>query len=202
LIISVANVVNNDIAIKDKLKIVFIENYGISQGELLFPAADVSQQISTTTKEASGTGNMKFMMNGAITLATLDGVNVEIAKAVGDDNIIIFGLKSNEVYEYYRKGNYNSLEIYNRDQEIKNIVDKLIYKEEITGFNIFPDLYNSLTKYNDDYFILRDFNSYKSAQEKVNNIYRDFNKWNQISLVNIAKSDIFSSHDSFQIYEN
>lgn len=200
LINSVANVVNNDLTIKDKLKVVFIENYNISKAEILFPAADVSEQISTTTKEASGTGNMKFMMNGAITLATLDGANVEIAREVGEDNIVIFGLRSHEVYEYYEKKNYNALEVYNNDIELRNIVDKLICKDEITGFESFADLYDLLTKYNDNYFVLRDFESYRLAHEKINELYRDFDRWNSISLINIAKSGIFSSDNTIKNY--
>lgn len=200
LINSVANVVNNDLTIKDKLKVVFIENYNISKAELLFPAADVSEQISTTTKEASGTGNMKFMMNGAITLATLDGANVEIAREVGEDNIVIFGLRSNEVYEYYEKGNYNALEILNNDKELENIVEKLISKDPIVGFETFEDLYNHLTKYNDTYFVLKDFESYRLAHEKINELYRDFDRWNRMSLINIAKSGVFSSDNTIRKY--
>lgn len=200
LINSVANVVNNDLTIKDKLKVVFIENYNISKAEMLFPAADVSEQISTTTKEASGTGNMKFMMNGGITLATLDGANVEIAREVGEENIVIFGLRSHEVYEYYEKNNYNALDIYNNDMDLRNIVDKLICRDEITGAEAFPDLYDLLTKYNDIYFVLRDFESYRLAHEKITEIYRDFDKWNRMSLVNIAKSGVFSSDNTIKKY--
>lgn len=200
LINTVANIVNSDISIKDKIKVVFIENYNVSKAELLFPAADISEQISTTTKEASGTGNMKFMMNGAVTLATLDGANVEIAREVGDDNIIIFGLKSHEVYEYYEKGNYNALEIYNSNSEIKRIVDKLISQEAMAGYEIFPELYNLLTKYNDVYFLLRDFESYKIAHENIDRLYRDFHKWNRMSLINIAESGKFSSDNTIRKY--
>ncbi len=200
LINVVANVVNNDITIKDKIKIIFMENYNISSAEVLIPAADVSEQISTTTKEASGTGNMKFMMNGAITLGTLDGANVEIAKEVGEDNIIIFGLKSNEVYDFYDKGNYNSLDIYNSDLEIKKVVDKLISGGKVTGNQIFPELYDLLTKYNDSYFILEDFSSYVMGHNKINSLYNDFYKWNKMSLTNIGKSGIFSSDNTIRKY--
>lgn len=200
LINSVANVVNNDLTIKDKLKVVFIENYNISKAEILFPAADVSEQISTTTKEASGTGNMKFMMNGAITIATLDGANVEIAREVGEDNIVIFGLRSHEVYEYYEKGNYNALEILKNNKDLENIVEKLISKDAMVGQETFEDLYNLLTKYNDTYFLLRDFESYRLAHEKINEIYRDFDRWNSMSLINIAKSGVFSSDNTIRKY--
>ena len=200
LINSVANVINSDLTIKDKLKVVFIENYNISNAEILFPAADISEQISTTTKEASGTGNMKFMMNGAITLATLDGANVEISGEVGEDNIIIFGLKSHEVYEYYENGNYNALDIYNSDKELKSVVDKLISKDSITGYETFGELYDLLTKYNDTYFVLKDFDSYRLAHERINDLYRDFHRWNRMSLINIAKSGIFSSDNTIKKY--
>ena len=200
LINTVAKVVNNDIRIKEKIKVVFIENYNISKAELLFPAAEISQQISTATKEASGTGNMKFMMNGAITLGTLDGANVEIAEAVGNDNIVIFGLRSNEVYDYYEKQNYNSLEIYNADIGIKKVVDKLISSDETMGYTVFPELYDLLTKYNDMYFVLRDFDSYRLGQEKINNLYGDILKWNQMSLINIGKSGRFSSDNTIKNY--
>ncbi|MFA7412798.1 MAG: glycogen/starch/alpha-glucan family phosphorylase, partial [Tissierellaceae bacterium] len=200
LINTVASIVNNDMSIKDKIKIVFIENYNISKAELLFPAADVSEQISTTTKEASGTGNMKFMMNGAITLATLDGANVEIAREVGEENIVIFGLRSYEVYDYYEKGNYNALGLYNSNDEIKKTVDKLISQEAMAGYDIFPELYNLLTKYNDVYFLLRDFDSYKMAHERIDKLYRDSNSWNKMSLINIAGSGKFSSDNTIKKY--
>lgn len=200
LIVSVANVVNNDLTIKDKLKIVFIENYNISKAELLIPAADVSEQISTTTKEASGTGNMKFMMNGAITLATLDGANVEIAREVGEDNIIIFGLKDYEVYNYYEHNLYNSREIYITDPIIKNTLDNLINKGPITGFKDFNILFDLLTRYNDNYFVLKDFQPYRRAQEKINDLYRDFERWFNMSLINIAHSGVFSSDYTIKRY--
>lgn len=200
LIHSIANKVNNDIFIKDKLKVVFFENYNVSAAELLIPAADVSEQISTTTKEASGTGNMKFMMNGAITIATLDGANVEIAKAVGDENIVIFGLRDYEVYEYYEKNNYNAKEIYNNDHRIKKTIDQLLDRNLHANHEEYRALYDQLIRYGDNYFILKDFNEYRLAHEKINSLYRDWGKWFEMSLINIAHSGIFSSDYTIQKY--
>ena len=199
LINAVANVINNDITIKEKLKVVFIENYNVSIAELLIPAADVSEQISTTTKEASGTGNMKLMMNGAITIATLDGANVEIASQVGPDNIIIFGLDEDQVYEYYKNNNYISKEIYYKNKDIKAVVDALISKNT-TEFQDFYLLYDILIKHNDNYFVLRDFEEYRLAQEKINNLYRNREKWAKMSLINIAHSGVFSSDYTVKKY--
>lgn len=200
LIHSVAYRVNNDISIKDKLKVVFIENYNVSAAELLMPAADVSEQISTTTKEASGTGNMKFMMNGAVTIATLDGANVEISNAVGKDNIILFGLKDYEVYDYYEKNNYNSRELYDNDLIIKKTVDQLLDRNLHANHEEFRELYDQLVRYNDTYFILKDFNDYRLAHEKLNDLYRNSEKWNEMSLINIAHSGIFSSDYTIKNY--
>lgn len=200
LIETVGNTINKDLSIKDKLKVVFVENYNISKAELLIPAADISEQISTTTKEASGTGNMKFMMNGAITLATLDGANVEISREVGEDNIALFGLKAHEVYDYYKNGNYNSSALLDRNQDLKDIVEKLISGDTMLDHKLFPDLHNLLVKYNDTYFLLEDFESYRSAQERLNKLYRDRDKWNSISLHNIAKSGAFSSDNTIRKY--
>lgn len=199
LINDVANTINNDITIKDKLKVVFMENYNISMAELIIPAADISEQISTTTKEASGTGNMKLMMNGAVTLATLDGANVEIASQVGSDNIITFGLKDYEVYEYYENKNYNSKEIYYKNKNIKLVVDELINKNT-TKFNDFYLLFDILIKYNDNYFVLKDFEEYRLAQEKINRLYRNREKWAKMSLINIAHSGVFSSDYTVEKY--
>lgn len=199
LINNVANTINNDITIKDKLKVVFMENYNISIAELIIPAADVSEQISTTTKEASGTGNMKLMMNGAVTLATLDGANVEIASQVGLDNIITFGLKDYEIYEYYENKNYNSKEIYYKNKNIKVVVDELINKNS-TNFNDFYLLFDILIKYNDNYFVLKDFEEYRLAQEKINRLYRNREKWAKMSLINIAHSGVFSSDYTVRKY--
>lgn len=200
LILSVSDAINNDISIKDKLKVVFIENYNVTKAELIIPAADISEQISTTTKEASGTGNMKLMMNGAITLATRDGANVEIGNQVGEDNIVFFGLKDYEVYGYLEENNYNSKEIYHMDKKLKSTIDKLISRDSITGFEEYRLLYDLLIKYNDMYFILKDFDDYRLAQEKINDLYRDRNKWSKMSLINIAHSGVFSSDNTIKKY--
>ena len=190
---SLADKINNDPRIDNKIKVVFIENYGVSTAEIIIPAADVSEQISTTTKEASGTGNMKLMMNGAITLATLDGANVEIFEQVGKDNIVIFGLSANEVLNYNKYGGYSSLDLYNARPNIKRVVDDLI-----NGFipNMEKEgraIYDSLITYNDEYFVLRDLENYTEAQEKIDKLYKNREKWNQMALINIANSGIFSS---------
>ncbi len=194
---SVASTINNDVRVKDKLKVVFLENYGVSLAEIIIPAANVSEQISTTTKEASGTSNMKFMMNGAITLATLDGANVEICEQVGKENMFLFGLSAEQVLNYNKYGGYSSLDLYHSNMDIKRVVDDLI-----NGF--IPNLgeegrsiYNSLTTYNDEYFVLRDFENYGQAQADINRLYRDKEKWNKMSLVNIANSGFFLLIEQF-----
>ncbi len=200
LINAVADLVNNDTAIKDKIKVVFMPNYNVSQAMDIIPAADVSEQISTTTKEASGTGNMKFMMNGAITLATLDGANVEISEAVGEDNIVIFGMKADEVYEFYEKHNYNSRYIYENNPEIKKTVDTLINGSYFKNNETFRSLHDDLIAYNDSFFVLKDFEEYKAAQLKIEALYRDKTVWMKKSLVNIAKSGVFSSDNTIKKY--
>ena len=197
---SLADKINNDPRIDNKIKVVFIENYGVSTAEIIIPAADVSEQISTTTKEASGTGNMKLMMNGAITLATLDGANIEIFEQVGKDNIVIFGLSANEVLNYNKYGGYSSLDLYNSDRNIKRVVDDLI-----NGFipNMEKEgraIYDSLITYNDEYFVLRDIQNYREAQEKINKLYKNKDKWNEMSLMNIANSGVFSSDRTIAEY--
>ncbi len=197
---SLADKINNDPRIDNKIKVVFIENYGVSTAELIIPAADVSEQISTTTKEASGTGNMKLMMNGAITLATLDGANIEIFEQVGKDNIVIFGLSANEVLNYNKFGGYSALDLYNSNREIKRVVDDLI-----NGFipNMEKEgrqIYDSLITYNDEYFVLRDMENYKDAQEKIDKLYKNKEKWNEMALINIANSGVFSSDRTIAEY--
>nr|WP_296646881.1 glycogen/starch/alpha-glucan phosphorylase [Romboutsia sp. 13368] len=197
---SLADKINNDPRIDNKIKVVFIENYGVSTAELIIPAADVSEQISTTTKEASGTGNMKLMMNGAITLATLDGANIEIFDQVGKDNIVIFGLSANEVLNYNKFGGYSALDLYNSNREIKRVVDDLI-----NGFipNMEKEgrqIYDSLITYNDEYFVLRDMENYKDAQEKIDKLYKNKEKWNEMALINIANSGVFSSDRTIAEY--
>lgn len=200
LICSVAHLVNNDLTIKGKLKVIFLENYGIKCATVIIPAADVSEQISTTTKEASGTGNMKFMMNGAITIATLDGANVEIANEVGDNNIVIFGLKDYEVYDLYRTGSYHSYDLYNSDFEIKRVVDQLIDGTFHNHNENFQSLYDRLLRDNDEFFILKDFSSYKVAQEKIDKAYGNKILWGRMSLNNIASSGVFSSDYTIKEY--
>lgn len=190
---SVAEKINNDKNVNDKIKVVFLENYSVSLAEIIIPAANVSEQISTTTKEASGTSNMKFMMNGAITIATLDGANIEIHDQVGDENMILFGLSAKQVLDYNKYGGYSALDLYNSNRKIKRVVDDLI-----NGFipNIEKEgreIYDSLITYNDEYFVLRDMENYIEAQHKLENLYKQKDKWNQMSLINIANSGIFSS---------
>ena len=197
---SLAEKINNDPRIDNKIKVVFIENYDVSIAELIIPAADVSEQISTTTKEASGTGNMKLMMNGAITLATLDGANIEIFDQVGEDNIVIFGLSANEVLNYNKFGGYSALDLYNSNRVIKRVVDDLV-----NGFipNMEKEgrqIYDSLITYNDEYFVLRDMENYIEAQEKIDRLYKNKEKWNEMALINIANSGVFSSDRTIAEY--
>ena len=202
LINELAQKINNDTRVKDKLKVVFLENYGVSLAEKIIPATNVSEQISTTTKEASGTSNMKFMMNGAITIATLDGANIEIHDQIGDKNMVLFGLKANQVLEYSKFGGYSSADLYSNNFYIKRVVDDLV-----NGFipNIVEEgreIYNSLITYNDEFFVLRDFENYVEAQKKINDLYIDKNHWNKMSLINIANSGIFSSDRTIKEYAN
>lgn len=206
LINNVANVINNDASIKGKIKVVFIENYRVSNGEIIFAAADVSEQISTASKEASGTGNMKFMLNGAITLGTMDGANVEIVNEVGAENAQIFGLSSDEVIRFENEGGYDPMEIFNNDQEIRDVIMELIngkYSPEDT--EMFRDIYNSLLNNDggrraDTYFILKDFRSYAEAQRKIDERYRDTNGWAKTVMTNTAKAGKFSSDRTIEEY--
>lgn len=200
LINSVANTVNNDPRIKDKIKVVFMENYNVSLAEKIIPAADISEQISTTTKEASGTSNMKFMMNGAVTVATLDGANIEIRDEVTDDNIVIFGLTADEVLNYYNNGGYSSAAIYNNDLRIKRAVDSLLDGSYNSDKDRFRSIYDSLIQLNDEFFVLKDFHSYLNAHDKVNMLYRDKLNWQKMCGVNIAHSGIFSSDRTIEQY--
>lgn len=199
LIHSVGNVVNNDKRVNDKIKVVFIPNYSVSLAELLIPGTDVSEQISTTTKEASGTGNMKFMMNGAITIATEDGANIEILNEVGKENIFIFGLTDEEVYRYYNDKSYKAHAYYENDLRIKKVMDQLVdgtYHENVDEFRIIRD---SLL-YNDEYFVLKDFNAYVAAQDALGRAYRNKKRWLQMAITNIACSGVFSSDRTIQEY--
>ena len=201
LICAVANVVNNDDEINKYMKVIFIENYGVSLAEIIIPAADISEQISTAGKEASGTSNMKFMMNGAITLGTMDGANIEIVQNAGEENAIIFGLRNEEVEELNRNGTYNPWDIYNGDYRVKNILDSL-FSGEWTNYK--PDrfrmIFDEIMNQHDIYFILKDFDSYVKAQEKAAELYQDKMKWQKMALMNIANSGFFSSDRTIKQY--
>ena len=199
LINSVADVVNNDASIKGKIKVVFIEDYRVSNGEIIFAAADVSEQISTASREASGTGNMKFMINGAITIGTMDGANVEIVEEVGSENAFIFGLSADEVMKYEREGGYNPWDIYNNNQNVRRVLTQLINGTYNDDTELFRDLYDSLTK-EDIYFILKDFDSYAEAQQRVDAAYRDQTKWARMAMMNTACSGKFSSDRTIEQY--
>lgn len=200
LILAVADVVNNDPHASKFMKVVFIENYGVSLAELIIPAADVSEQISTASKEASGTSNMKFMMNGAITIGTMDGANVEIHDLVGKDNIVIFGLNSDEVLNYYANGGYSAWEMYNSDSRIKDVLTSLFDGPWITKQDRFQLIFDEIMNNNDCYFILKDFGSYIEAQEKISSLYQDRKHWNQMCITNIAKSGYFTSDRTIEEY--
>ena len=199
LINSVADVVNNDKSINDKIKVVFIEDYRVSNGEIIFAAADVSEQISTASREASGTGNMKFMINGAPTLGTMDGANVEIVEEVGEENAFIFGLSADEVMKYEREGGYNPWDIYNNNQNVRRVLTQLINGTYNDDTELFRDIYDSLTK-EDVYFILKDFDSYVEAQKRVDAAYRDKQGWARMAMMNTACSGKFSSDRTIEQY--
>ena len=206
LINSVAEVVNNDRSINGKLKVVFIEDYKVSNAEIIFAAADVSEQISTASKEASGTGNMKFMLNGAPTLGTMDGANVEIVEEVGIENAFIFGLSSDEVINFENNGGYDPYEIYNGDPDVRRVVEQLVDGTYSHGdHEMYRDLYNSLLKPTDGnradmYFILKDFRAYAQAQERVEAAYRDRDSWAKMALLNTACCGKFSSDRTIREY--
>ena len=200
LINSVADVINNDASIKGKIKVVFIENYRVSNAELIFAAADVSEQISTASREASGTGNMKFMLNGAVTLGTMDGANVEIVEEVGEENAVIFGLRAEEVMKYEREGGYNPKDIYNNDAAVRTVLTQLIngmYSSDDP--DRFRDLYDSLIN-EDVYFILKDFASYVEAHRKIDTLYRDEKNWAKMVMLNTACAGKFSSDRTIEEY--
>ncbi len=206
LINSVAEVVNNDPSINGKIKVVFIEDYKVSTAEWIFAAADVSEQISTASKEASGTGNMKFMLNGAVTLGTMDGANVEIVEEVGEENAFIFGMSSQEVIEHEQRRDYDPMQIFNHDQDIRQVLMQLIngmYTRRDS--ELLRPLYNSLlntqdTQYADTYFILKDFRSYAEAQERVEQAYRDEKRWAKMAMLNTAHAGKFTSDRTIQEY--
>ena len=206
LINSVADVINNDASINGKLKVVFIENYRVSNAEMIFAAADVSEQISTASKEASGTGNMKFMLNGAPTLGTMDGANVEIVEEVGEENAFIFGLSSDQVINYENHGGYDPMQYFNNDPDIRNVLMQLINGTYSHGdFNMFREIYDSLLNTNssdraDTYFILADFKSYAEAQKRVEEAYKDTDRWAKMALLNTACCGKFTSDRTIQQY--
>ena len=200
LINEVANLVNNDESLQGKLKVVFLENYRVSLAELIIPAADVSEQISLASKEASGTSNMKFMMTGAITLATLDGANIEIKDEVGDENVVIFGMDKDEVYEHYARHDYYSRAVYENNSVIRRVVDTFVNGTIPNAQAEGTEIYEALITHNDEYFLLEDFAAYVEAQEKIDALYRDHDKWARMSLANIAKSHKFTSDDTITEY--
>ena len=196
LINAVADKINKDKSIKGRIRVVFIENFGVSIGEIVYPAADVSEQISTASKEASGTGNMKFMMNGAITLGTLDGANVEIRDAVGQENCVIFGLTASEVLGYYATGAYSAWDEYNTNAAARRVMDQLIDGT----YGDFRALYDSILNSNDEFFIMKDFGAYCRAQEKVLALYKNKFAWLRSSAINIANAGRFSSDRTISEY--
>ena len=206
LINSVADVINKDASINGKIKVVFIEDYRVSNAEWIFAAADVSEQISTASKEASGTGNMKFMLNGAVTLGTMDGANVEIVEEVGEENAFIFGLSSDEVIDYENNGGYHPMDIFNSDQDIRKVLMQLINGQYAPNDpEKFRDIYDSLLNTNssdraDTYFILKDFKAYAEAQKRVEEAYRDEKGWAKKAILNVASSGKFTSDRTIQQY--
>ncbi len=200
LINTIAAKVNNDPETNALLKVVFVENYNVTYAEQIMPACDLSEQISTASKEASGTGNMKFMMNGALTIGTLDGANVEIADLVGEENIVLFGLNADEVNNLNKAGTYNPREIYNNHTDLRLVVDQLVngFFENVDKEE-FREIYNRLLG-SDNYYVLKDFESYRDAHERANNLYKDEEKWFSASIINIAKSGYFSSDRTIEQY--
>ncbi|MCC7571512.1 glycogen/starch/alpha-glucan phosphorylase [Candidatus Micrarchaeota archaeon] len=200
LINTVAAVINADKAINDRIKVVFLDNYRVSLAERIIPAADLSEQISTASKEASGTGNMKFMMNGAVTIGTLDGANIEILEEVGYDNMFIFGLSPSEVLSYYSYGGYNSAAILQSDPRVQRITEQIQSGFYVAGQGEFNTILESLIQYNDEFFVLKDFHSYVYVQERVGETFRDRNKWLEMSILNAAHSGKFSSDRTISQY--
>ena len=202
LILAVAKVVNADEETNKFLKVVFVENYGVTLAEMIIPAADVSEQISTAGKEASGTSNMKFMMNGAITLGTLDGANIEISENAGVENCVIFGMKEKEVEELRASNTYNPWDLYNNDERIKGVKDSLFTGPWVEEYkrNCFQPIFDEIMHARDTYFILQDFDAYVKGQEKINELYQDKENWQRMCLINIASSGFFSSDRTIQQY--
>lgn len=200
IINELANLINNDESLRNQLKVVFLENYNVSLAELIVPAADVSEQISTAGKEASGTSNMKFMMNGAITLATLDGANIEIKDAVGEDNIVIFGMDKDAVYGHYARHDYNSRHIYETNPRLKRVVDAFTDGTIPNTHYEGHEIWDALISYNDEYFLLEDFDDYVAKQAYISELYKDKNTWQSKAIKNIANSGCFTSDDTIELY--
>ncbi len=201
LILAVADIIDRDPHVSKFIKVLFVENYGVSSAEKIIPASDISEQISTAGKEASGTGNMKFMMNGAITLGTLDGANVEIADFVGLDNCVIFGLKAEDVEGHYERGDYNPWDIYNSDERIKKVIDSLFNGPWTFGKDEkYQLIFDEIMHRNDTYFILKDFAAYVEAQEKIEKLYLDRRNWARSQIINIANSGFFTSDRTIEQY--
>mgnify|MGYP002587657378 CR=1 FL=1 len=207
-IVELGEVINNDLRVNDKMKVIYLEDYRVTLAELMIPAADISEQISLAGTEASGTGNMKFMLNGALTLGTMDGANVEIVEEVGAENAFIFGMTSDEVIGYENKGGYNPMEIFNNNYQIRRVLMQLI-----NGYfapqdpELFRDIYNSLLNTQssdraDTYFILKDFPSYAEAQQKVDQAYRNESWWAKAAILNVACSGKFTSDRTIEEYVN
>ena len=196
----VAKLINHDPAINDRLKVVFLENYGVTLAEQIIPAADLSEQISTTTKEASGTSNMKLMANGALTIATMDGANVEIAEAVGDDNIFIFGLNKDQVNQAYADHSYDPQQVYNQSPVVKSVVDMLIDGTIPACQAEGKALYDSFVQANEPFFVLADLESYLQAQDRVETAWQDQEAWAKRSLINIAHAERFDADHTVQLY--
>ncbi len=201
LILAVADIIDRDSRVSKFIKVVFVENYGVSSAEKIIPASEISEQISTAGKEASGTGNMKFMMNGAITLGTLDGANVEIADLVGPDHCVIFGLKAEEVESHYERGDYNPWDIYNSDERVKNVIDSLFHGPWTFGKDEkYQMIFDEIMHRNDSYFILKDFAAYVEAQEKMEKLYLDRRNFARTQIINIANSGFFTSDRTIEQY--
>ena len=200
LINTVAAMVDADPVLREKIRVVFLENYRVSLAEIIIPAADVSEQISTASKEASGTGNMKFMMNGAITIGTHDGANIEIRSEVGTENFVAFGLTADEVMDYHKRGGYNSRAVYEANPRLKRVVDQLVSGELPAGREEFRELYDGLLMHNDEFFLLEDFGAYAAAQEQIDRLYKDTARWRRMCIQNIAHSGEFSSDNTIWEY--
>ena len=200
LINTVAAMIDADPLLKQKLKVVFLENYRVSLAEIIIPAADVSEQISTASKEASGTGNMKFMMNGAVTIGTHDGANIEIRNEVGTENFVAFGLTADEVIDFQKRGGYHAREVYDANPRLRRVVDQLVDGSLPAGREEFRELYDSFLIHNDEFFLLEDFGAYVAAQEQIDLLYKDQSRWRKMCIQNIAHSGEFSSDNTIWEY--